>query len=61
MGALDGIRVLEVGGFISGPFAGALLGDLGADVIKLEPSSGTGTGGCTALRSAPSTGTSAAS
>ena len=37
IGALDGIRVLEVGTLISGPFAGRLLGDMGADVIKIEP------------------------
>ena len=36
-GALDGIRVLEGGTLISGPFAGRLLGDMGADVIKIEP------------------------
>jgi formyl-CoA transferase len=35
-GALDGIRVLEVGTLISGPFAGRLLGDMGAEVIKVE-------------------------
>jgi formyl-CoA transferase len=35
-GALDGIRVLEVGTLISGPFAGRLLGDMGAEVIKIE-------------------------
>jgi formyl-CoA transferase/succinyl-CoA--D-citramalate CoA-transferase len=38
---LDGLRVLELGSFIAGPFAGQLLGDLGADVVKLEPP-GTG-------------------
>ncbi|HPX37214.1 MAG TPA: CoA transferase [Mycobacterium sp.] len=36
-GALDGIRVLEVGTLISGPFCGRLLGDMGAEVIKIEP------------------------
>lgn len=35
-GALDGIRVLELGTLISGPFAGRLLGDMGAEVIKIE-------------------------
>jgi len=34
---LDGIRVIEVGTLISGPFAGRLLGDMGAEVIKIEP------------------------
>lgn len=33
---LDGIRVIEQGTFITGPAAGMLLGDLGADVIKVE-------------------------
>lgn len=37
VGALNGIRVLEIGTLISGPFAGRLLGDMGAEVIKIEP------------------------
>ncbi len=36
-GPLDGVTVLEMGSFIAGPFAGQLLGDYGAEVIKVEP------------------------
>eukprot|EP01013_Petalomonas_cantuscygni_P045311 TRINITY_DN9898_c0_g1_i1.p1 TRINITY_DN9898_c0_g1~~TRINITY_DN9898_c0_g1_i1.p1 ORF type:complete len:407 (+),score=30.21 TRINITY_DN9898_c0_g1_i1:652-1872(+) len=36
-GALKGIRVVEFGQLIAGPFCGQLLGDMGADVIKVEP------------------------
>ena len=36
-GPLDGVRVIEVGTLISGPFAGRLLGDMGAEVVKVEP------------------------
>lgn len=39
-GPLDGITVVEIGGFIAGPFAGQLLGDYGARVIKIEPPGG---------------------
>lgn len=38
--ALDGLRVLELGHFVAAPFCTRLLGDLGADVIKVEPPSG---------------------
>jgi len=34
---LDGIRVLEVGQLLAGPFAGSLLAYYGAEVIKVEP------------------------
>ncbi|MDV6247037.1 CaiB/BaiF CoA transferase family protein [Rhodococcus opacus] len=33
---LSGVRVVEIGTFIAGPFAGQQLGDLGAEVIKIE-------------------------
>lgn len=39
-GPLNGLRVIEAGQYISGPFAGRLLADLGADVVKVESPSG---------------------
>ncbi|GAB3684071.1 CaiB/BaiF CoA transferase family protein [Salinisphaera aquimarina] len=40
---LDGVRVLEFGQIAAGPFAGSLLADLGADVVKIErPGAGDG-------------------
>jgi crotonobetainyl-CoA:carnitine CoA-transferase CaiB-like acyl-CoA transferase len=58
-GVLDGIRVLDFGRYIAGPFCAALLGDLGAEVIRIERLGGgedrfiipvgDGTDGCGAL------------
>ena len=36
-GPLAGVRVIELGALLAGPFAGRLVADLGADVIKVEP------------------------
>ena len=36
-GALKGLKVVEMGQLIAGPFCGQLMGDMGADVIKIEP------------------------
>ena len=36
MGPLSGLKVIEVAHIMSGPTAGMLLADLGADVIKVE-------------------------
>ena len=35
-GPLAGLRVIEMGSLIAGPFCGQVLGDFGAEVIKLE-------------------------
>src|SRR5436189_2497883 len=35
-GVLEGVRVLDMGRYIAGPLCGALLGDLGAEVIRIE-------------------------
>ncbi len=40
MDALQGLRVLELGQLIAGPFAGKTLAEFGADVIKVEPPDG---------------------
>ena len=40
-GVLDGIRVLDFGRYIAGPYVGALLADFGADVIRVEKRGGS--------------------
>jgi crotonobetainyl-CoA:carnitine CoA-transferase CaiB-like acyl-CoA transferase len=41
-GPLEGLRVVDFGQFLAGPFGPMLLADLGADVIKVEPTRGDG-------------------
>jgi len=36
-GPLAGVRVIELGMLLAGPFAGRLLGDMGAEIVKIEP------------------------
>jgi crotonobetainyl-CoA:carnitine CoA-transferase CaiB-like acyl-CoA transferase len=41
-GPLEGLRVIDFGQYLAGPFGPMLLADLGADVIKVEPTRGDG-------------------
>ena len=36
MGALDGVRVIELAGIGPGPFCGMMLADMGADVVRID-------------------------
>src|SRR2546421_13036886 len=44
MGLLTGIRVLDFGRYVAGPYCATLLGDLGADGVRLERRRGGGGG-----------------
>jgi formyl-CoA transferase len=39
-GPMEGVRVVELGFWVSGPSAGGILADWGADVVKIEPPDG---------------------
>ena len=47
---LEGLKVLELGQLIAGPFAGKFFAEFGAEVIKVEPPSAGGEGGGDPLR-----------
>ncbi len=49
-GPLDGLKVVELGQLIAGPFAAKTLADFGADVVKIEPPPKEGKGGGDPLR-----------
>ena len=49
-GPLAGLKVIELGQLIAGPFAGKTLGDFGAEVIKIEPPATDGKSGGDPLR-----------
>jgi formyl-CoA transferase len=49
-GPLAGIRVVEMGQLIAGPFCGQLLGDMGAEIIKIEPPASNGKAGGDPMR-----------
>ena len=40
--ALEGVRVIDFGQYLAGPFGPMIIGDLGAEVIKVEPVTGDG-------------------
>jgi crotonobetainyl-CoA:carnitine CoA-transferase CaiB-like acyl-CoA transferase len=49
-GALKDLRVVEMGQLLAGPFCGQLLGDMGAEVIKIEPPGASGEQGGDPMR-----------
>jgi formyl-CoA transferase len=50
MASLDGLKILELGQLIAGPFAGRTLAEFGVDVIKIEPPARDGQHGGDPLR-----------
>ncbi len=53
IGPLDGVLVVELANYVAAPAGSALMTDMGADVIKIEPPSGDGWRGRPAFAGKP--------
>lgn len=51
LGPLEGVRILDLTHMLAGPFGSMILGDLGAEIIKIEPPGGDATRGSSQLGS----------
>ncbi|HLZ70060.1 MAG TPA: CoA transferase [Dehalococcoidia bacterium] len=53
IGPLDGVRVIELANYVAAPAGSALMADMGADVVKIEPPAGDGWRGRPAFAGKP--------
>jgi hypothetical protein len=54
-GVLKGVRVLDLGRYIAGPYCATLLAEFGAEVIRVEKCDGSGANGSVELARSPNT------